>query len=60
MYQLKVKHKKICCNGTNEIGIDEGLGHPLIYLDMGNEDSIACPYCSKVFIYSYAEDGVLN
>lgn len=58
MYQLKVKHKKIYCDGTNEI--DEGLGHPLIHLDMGNEDSITCPYCGKVFVYSYAEDNVLN
>ncbi len=26
------------------------LGHPMVYLNMGNKDEIVCPYCSRHFI----------
>jgi uncharacterized Zn-finger protein len=26
------------------------LGHPLIYLNLGKEKKIICPYCSRYFI----------
>ena len=26
------------------------MGHPLIYLNINNEDGIKCPYCSRHFI----------
>ena len=40
-----VKSKKVSCNGGGG-----ALGHPKIYLDMGKENQIICPYCSKIFI----------
>ena len=40
-----VKSKKINC-----AGIGGSLGHPKVYLDMGNLNEIRCPYCSKLFI----------
>ena len=40
-----VKSKKVSCNGGGG-----ALGHPKIYLDMGKENQITCPYCSKIFI----------
>ena len=26
------------------------LGHPLIYLNLGKEDKVVCPYCSRCFV----------
>lgn len=26
------------------------LGHPIVYLNMGDEDEIVCPYCSRHFV----------
>ena len=36
---------KVSCSG-----IGGSLGHPKVYLDMGDEKTIRCPYCSKLFI----------
>jgi uncharacterized Zn-finger protein len=41
---LHVDSKKVSCDGGKGV-----LGHPLVYLNMGNNDSITCPYCSKFF-----------
>jgi len=39
-----VSSKKVSCNGP-----DGHLGHPKVYLDMGDNESVVCPYCSKIF-----------
>ena len=47
---------------TIEIGVKEFMccgasaphDHPHVFLDMGNDDEIICPYCST--IYKYAPD----
>ena len=31
------------------IGAAPPLDHPHIFLDMGNEDEIVCPYCSTLY-----------
>tara|TARA_B100001093_G_scaffold510908_1_gene577695 strand:- start:12 stop:191 length:180 start_codon:yes stop_codon:yes gene_type:complete len=41
-----VDSKKISCSG-----VDGSLGHPKIFLDMGDLNEIRCPYCSKLFIF---------
>jgi uncharacterized Zn-finger protein len=36
------------------VGCDGGggaLGHPLVYLNMGDQDQISCPYCSRHFVF---------
>lgn len=33
------------------IGASQPYDHPHIFLDMGNDDNIICPYCSTVFEY---------
>lgn len=38
---LHVDSKKVSCDGLGT--------HPLVYLNMGNKDSVTCPYCSKFF-----------
>ncbi len=35
------------------VGCDGGggpLGHPLVYLQIGSEGEIVCPYCSRRFV----------
>jgi len=39
-----INSKKISCDGGNS-----SSKHPLIYLNMGNNDYAICPYCSKKF-----------
>jgi len=41
---LHVTTKKVSCDGGK---LD--MGHPKVYLNMGDKDYVACPYCSKVF-----------
>jgi uncharacterized Zn-finger protein len=33
------------------IGARPPMDHPHVYLDMGADDQIVCPYCSTLFIY---------
>lgn len=38
---------------TAEVGCDGGggaLGHPLVYLTLGHEGRIECPYCSRRYV----------
>ena len=39
-----VSKKKVSCDGGGEV-----LGHPKVFLDMGKNNKIICPYCSKLF-----------
>ena len=41
---LHVSSKKVSCDGGKG-----SAGHPLVYLNMGEEDHVICPYCSKYF-----------
>ena len=41
---LYVNSKKVSCDG----GV-ESSKHPLVYLNMGLNDFVVCPYCSKYF-----------
>jgi len=36
-------------------GHGDGLGHPLVYLEIKNEQ-IVCPYCSKTFKIKHHEN----
>lgn len=41
---LRVNSKKVSCEGGSGAS-----SHPLVYLNMGEKDSVICPYCSKHF-----------
>lgn len=41
-----VSTKQVYCDG----GVGP-LGHPRIYLEIGETGSVECPYCSKLFKY---------
>ena len=40
---IKVKQRKIFCEGDSR----SSLGHPRVYLDIGDVD---CPYCGRRYI----------
>lgn len=40
-----VKTKNVKCDGGNG-----ALGHPAVFLNMGSNDNIECPYCGKLFV----------
>ena len=40
-----VNSKKLSC-----AGVEGPLGHPKVYLDMGDDNQSGCPDCSKLFI----------
>ncbi len=53
---LHVNSKKVSCDGAKDDkkaasgkSSAGAVGHPLIYMDMGKNDFVICPYCSKYF-----------
>ncbi len=40
-----VESRKVACNGGKA-----ALGHPLVYLKIGDEGDVVCPYCSRRFV----------
>ena len=34
------------------IGANPPFDHPHVYLDMGDENEIVCPYCSTLYVYN--------
>ncbi len=48
-----IKNRELQAVSSSNVVCDGGggaLGHPKIYLDMGKEKKIICPYCSKSFV----------
>ena len=47
---LHVNNKIVSCDGAKNLS-----NHPLVYFNMGDNDHVVCPYCSKYFtiIQSY-------
>ncbi|HBQ22456.1 MAG TPA: zinc-finger domain-containing protein [Alphaproteobacteria bacterium] len=41
---VDVETSRVSCNGGGG-----ALGHPKIYLEMGDEHQITCPYCGREF-----------
>ncbi len=42
---METKDTVVSCDGGGGV-----LGHPLIYLNLGTEEKVVCPYCSKCFV----------
>lgn len=43
---------------ANRVSCDGGggaLGHPLIFLNIGSDNKVTCPYCSREFIKTQAD-----
>lgn len=50
--EIVVTSKRVACDGGGG-----ALGHPLVYMDMGDEDFIECRYCDRRFVLGAAGGG---
>ena len=41
---IEVETTRVACDGGG------ALGHPKVYLEMGDEDFVECPYCDRRFV----------
>ena len=42
---IEVDNSRVCCDGGGG-----PLGHPRVYLEMGEENFVECPYCDRRFV----------
>ena len=47
---IETDKTRIACNGGG------ALGHPNVYLEMGEDSQVQCPYCSRLFVLKSAGD----
>jgi uncharacterized Zn-finger protein len=52
---LHVNTKKVSCDGGKGV-----LGHPKVYLNMGENNFVICPYCSKFFTLEQKSQSLNN
>lgn len=55
--EITVPTKRVACDGG---GV---LGHPLVYLEMGEDDFVECGYCDRRFVlaaHHHAESEYLD
>jgi uncharacterized Zn-finger protein len=46
---MEVSASRVSCDGGAKEG-HAALGHPRVYLEMGDENFVECPYCDKRFV----------
>ncbi|MDR3511386.1 MAG: zinc-finger domain-containing protein [Caulobacteraceae bacterium] len=49
---VTVRSRRIACDG-----VGGALGHPRVYLEMGAEPFVECPYCDRRFVLAAGSDG---
>ena len=49
---VKVRSRRVACDG-----VGGALGHPRVYLEMGDESFVECPYCDRRFVLAPAASG---
>ena len=42
---VEVSATRVACDG-----VGGALGHPMVYLEMGGEAFVECPYCDRRFV----------
>jgi uncharacterized Zn-finger protein len=45
---IPVDDTRVRCDGGK--GLGDPLGHPIVYLEMGDENFVECPYCDRRFV----------
>ena len=43
--EIIVSQKRVACDGGGG-----ALGHPLVYMEMGEDNSVECTYCDRRFV----------
>ena len=42
---IQVQEERVACDGGGG-----ALGHPRVFLNLGDEGHVTCPYCSRKFV----------
>lgn len=42
---IEVEQSKVACDG-----VKGALGHPRVFLNMGDKDHVECPYCGRNYV----------
>jgi uncharacterized Zn-finger protein len=48
---VEVEDTRVACEGVGGT-----LGHPKVYLEMGEKDFVECPYCDRRFVLKSGAD----
>ena len=48
---IEVDNTRVACDGGGGT-----LGHPRVFLEMGNDDYVECPYCDRRFVLRAGAD----
>jgi uncharacterized Zn-finger protein len=49
---ITVRSKRVACDG-----VGGALGHPRVYLEMGEADFVECTYCDRRFVLAAGTEG---
>ncbi|MDP3659458.1 MAG: zinc-finger domain-containing protein [Phenylobacterium sp.] len=49
---ITVRSGRIACDG-----VGGALGHPRVWLEMGEADFVECPYCDRRFVLAHGSEG---
>ena len=49
---VQVRSRRLACDG-----VGGALGHPQVYLEMGEADYVECPYCDRRFVLAPGASG---
>ena len=49
---VKVRSHRVACDG-----VGGALGHPRVYMEMGDEPFVECLYCDRRFVLAKGEEG---
>ena len=52
---IEVDDTRVACDGGGG-----ALGHPRVYLEMGDEQFVECPYCDRRFVLREGPGGILR
>ena len=50
---IVVRSGRVACDG-----VGGALGHPRVWLEMGEADFVECPYCDRRFVLAPGEEGL--
>jgi len=51
--QIVVRSRRVACDG-----VGGALGHPRVWLEMGEASFVECPYCDRRFVLQAGVEGV--
>jgi uncharacterized Zn-finger protein len=50
---VEVRSRRVACDG-----VGGALGHPRVWLEMGEASFVECPYCDRRFVLASGAEGV--